>query len=576
MKALRASFVLDRRGIWALLFVAAFAALVLGYYHDRFWWPADDGAYAHVADRILGGEVLNRDVQDIHPGYVNFANALALRLFGDDLVSLRYPLAAMSFLQSCLIVLLLAQRGALVAAAAGVSMTALSLVQYLSPTANWYCLFLLIALICTLAWRPRESRWRLEIVGFLIVAIVLFRQLTGVIVGIGVLTFLLCEAPRGAGPGQRWLARALIAVMAGGLGAYLLAKTDLAALIMFGCWPLAILLWTWLKAAVPNRHVLGMLLRLSLGGIVALAPLLLYHTVHGSLGDWFDDSVISALSLSRLGFIGDESFLLLPIQGLRQVVAPTSAAGMLNGLFWTVLALLAAALGVMVLRALARGDEGGSAPHPLPFLATFHALVSLHYQIPIYLFYTVGLTLAGLLWMASASPSWRKGGTVALACALSAVGLYYHAAQPISRTLGGTLLGQRIALVPSDGLERSRLWVEADDVELYSALVDLVQRETPPGETILALPVNPELYYLSRRRNPFRFFSSALGIRNQAELDSALRTLESSPPKLVFHQPADKYNTAYSEAIMEFVKRHYERLESRGEFDIYRYPGRPR
>ncbi len=88
--------------------------------------------------------------------------------------------------------------------------------------------------------------------------------------------------------------------------------------------------------------------------------------------------------------------------------------------------------------------------------------------------------------------------------------------------------------------------------------------------------MNPELYYLSRRRNPFRFFSSALGIRNQAELDSALRTLESSPPKLVFHQPADKYNTAYSEAIMEFVKRHYERLESRGEFDIYRYPGRPR
>ena len=43
------SLVSRRADIMALVLAAAVCALVLGYYHDGFWWPADDGAYAHVA-----------------------------------------------------------------------------------------------------------------------------------------------------------------------------------------------------------------------------------------------------------------------------------------------------------------------------------------------------------------------------------------------------------------------------------------------------------------------------------------------------------------------------------------------
>ncbi len=122
-----------RRGrALGFLFVVGFTGLVLGHYHDRFWWPADDGAFAHVADRIVAGEVLNRDVQDIHLGYVNFANALALSTFGDAMVSQRYPLVALGFLQACLIFALFLPRGTLAAVAASVSMTALSFVQFLN------------------------------------------------------------------------------------------------------------------------------------------------------------------------------------------------------------------------------------------------------------------------------------------------------------------------------------------------------------------------------------------------------------------------------------------------------------
>ena len=73
--------------------------LLYGYY-DRFWYPPDEGNYAHVAQRILEGETLNLQVQDVHPGYINFVNAAALRLFGADLISLRYPLVLVGLIQA--------------------------------------------------------------------------------------------------------------------------------------------------------------------------------------------------------------------------------------------------------------------------------------------------------------------------------------------------------------------------------------------------------------------------------------------------------------------------------------------
>ncbi len=62
----------------------------------------DDGQMGHVADRLLAGEVLHRDIQDVRPGYVNFINAAALSIFGPSLVSLCYPLAIMALVPSVL------------------------------------------------------------------------------------------------------------------------------------------------------------------------------------------------------------------------------------------------------------------------------------------------------------------------------------------------------------------------------------------------------------------------------------------------------------------------------------------
>ena len=43
-------------------------ALILSIFHDQFWWPVDEGVYAYVAQRANAGDILNRDLIDLHAG----------------------------------------------------------------------------------------------------------------------------------------------------------------------------------------------------------------------------------------------------------------------------------------------------------------------------------------------------------------------------------------------------------------------------------------------------------------------------------------------------------------------------
>lgn len=558
-----------RLRVVAFLGVLALLASILWHFHDRFWAPSDDGAYAHVAERILAGEVLNRDVQDIHPGYINFVNALALKLFGLDLVSFRYPLIVMAFLQAALVFWLTIERGVWIAAAAALSLTSLSPVQFLNPSAHWYCLFFVILTIGCLTWWPQAGRLRFGCLGFLVMTVFLFRQLSGVITGIGLLAYLLAK-PSGpdAHKGSALFARLLCVIMAAGLALYILTNAGFLALALYGTWPLGLLACVGARTTVSNRDVLRFLSWMALGGLVASAPLLVYHGLNGSLEPWFKDTVVCALSLTRLDFIRSVDYLTLSVAGLHKAITSSNASAVVNGLFWFVLPLVGPTLGCVVLRSVHRDGSGSPGLAPLPFLAVFYSITSLHFQIHIYLYFSVGLCFVGLLWMLSRASLRHRRVCVAIAVLFSAVALYYHAAQPLHRRI---LEGQRIALVPNHGLDRCSLWIGPQDAELYPQLVALTDRECGPCDAILAIPFSPELYFLTRRRNPFRFFNTALGIIDQQGLSGALETLTSQPPKLVFYRPQDKYNTHYSLEMMRFVRQHYELLQRTGGFEIYRY-----
>ena len=141
--------VMTKRGLAGVVAMLATSWLLYSYY-DRFWYPPDEGNYAHVAQRILEGETLNLQVQDVHPGYINFLHAAALRVFGSDLISLRYPLVFVSLLQALVLFLVFPRHDPWRAAVATVALVALGAIQFLNPTAHWHCLALTIR-CCVLA-----------------------------------------------------------------------------------------------------------------------------------------------------------------------------------------------------------------------------------------------------------------------------------------------------------------------------------------------------------------------------------------------------------------------------------------
>jgi len=540
---------------------------ILLHFHDRFWWGPDEGAYAHVAERILQGEVLNGTVQDIHMGYVNFTNALALYVFGLDLVSLRYPLVVMTLIQCGLAFWWLSGRGHLVAFTAALVMSSLTLVQFLNPTAHWYALFLCMLTIALLSTEQRTRERTLELLGFLVVTLFLFRQLSGIFVAMGVLTFLLLQDQRTEHRHRALLARVLTLLMLGGLLFYLTKKTDLTAALLFGSGPVLLLVYVGTITRMEDRRLAGSLLRMGLGGLIASFPLIAYHWMHGSLTSWWADTVLSALRLTEMPFVDKPNYLGFGFMGLARALDGESFGTVVNGLFWMVLPLLPSMLALSMLAMLRQGCSVGRAA--LPVIAAFFALVSVHYQIPIYLFYTTALTATALLFLTAQDGRFSRLATVCFCVTLSLIGLVYQAGQPLSRDWIGTLEGHTDTPMAPSGLPHASLVLTEEDGALYRHLVEIIATRSSAGDYILTLPSNPELYFIAERRNPLRFFNAAHGMHDEGDLRNVEEILATHPPRLVFYLPEDKYNTPLVRQLMAGLKERYDLIEEREGFEVY-------
>lgn len=561
---------LARLGVAAVFGVALLVTFaVLLHFHDRFWSAPDEGAYAHVAERILAGETLSGTVQAVHLGYVSFLNALAFKIFGVDLVSLRYPLLAATLIQSALAFWLLAGRGVLTAFAGATAMSCLTFVQFLNPTAHWYALFLCVLIVALLSARPLERRGTVELLGFLLMMLFLFRPLSGVFAAMGVFAFLLLQDQRAPGRDRLILARGLALTLLVGLVLYLRAMTDVPAALMFGAGPALLLGYTFMSTRLGDKAAARWLLRMALGALVAATPLIAYHLSQGSLESWARDTLASVLSTAALDPLASPGFAALALQGLDQVFRGGGGAALLNGMFWFVLALLPACLAVLLLRGL--WQERPTARAALPIIACCFALVSVHSQAPLYLFFSTALTLAGLLFLGAEAGRHRfRALGLAVACLLlSAIGLTYQAGQPLTRGWSGILAGQTRTVVAPTGLSRAELTVAAEEAALYSLLLDLVETHSAAGDSILALPANPELYFLAQRRNPLRFFNAARGLHSTAELQRIEAGLAQDAPRLVFYRPHDPFVTPLVRRLMAGLRSRYHLLETAGGFEIY-------
>lgn len=553
-----------------LLVSVLFSACVLYVFHDLFWYGPDEGAYAHVAERMLNGEILGRDVKDIHAGYINYVNALAMAVFGETLLSMRYPLVLMGLIEAGLIYWLVAPSGRVIALVASVVFTSLSTVQYLNPTANWYALFITTVLIFLLDRHRNEAGPRLEVIGFLLITLFLFRQLSGVIVALGVVAWLICQFDDRASQ-RAVLGRGVLGIMALGLAGFLWSKTEIVGFLLFGIWPLGVLIFVLITVRISDRAMWRLIWRLSLGGLLAFVPLVAYHAVTGSIGDWFNDSFIAVLDVANFnfGWYG-WVFALAALNAARF----SSVHEVANSIFWFLLLSAPCVIGVVVWYRLFKDRGLQTVLPPVLFIPPFYGLVSItHYQIPIYLFYGAGLILAGLCFATGGSPKrvLRPAMSV-IGVFLSGVALYYQAAQPIGlhgRGLGEIVAGKRGAdwvTCPSD---RCGLRIQRNEALLYGELLSVIENDSKSGDTILVLPANPEVYFLSGRRSPLAFYNSALGITDEAQLAATLRAVEAQMPELVIYNPKDKYNTPLTQKLWAALKPRFVHKSEIGEFVVF-------
>jgi hypothetical protein len=553
--------------IWAAVSIALSSTLVW-YYHDQSWYPPDDGNYAHVAQRVMSGEILNLQVQDVHAGYINFLNAAALGIFGLDLVSLRYPLGCVAVLQASLIYVLIAPRDRAAALVAAVASITLGVIQFFNPTAHWYCGALTVALIVWMTRGPRHATWRYVGAGIFIGLIALFRQPSGLWVGMGVLSVSLAAATNGAAGLQTLYSRSLIALMLAVLVAYAIATGEPFGALLIASPPAAILAWMFVTSRTSNRATIGIVARLATGAMIAAVPLVAYHVVNNSISSWVHDIVITPATLTKLDFFGRNFYAAAVIAGAYQAVSNLEPNTLVNGLYWTAIPLLPLINSVGIFRSLQAKDRIDNLT--LPIIAAFYALVSLHFQIPIYLYYSAGVCLAAIVWQHAFGSRLRRTIWTTAAAGLAIVATVYHAGQPYSRTSLQILQGLRRTTPLAGGFERCGLRLDKEDREVYKSLILLIQREVPASGSIFAVPSDAELYFLASRRNPFRFYNTALGIQTSEDMVATMDLMTTQPPTVVTFRPKDKYNTPASWRIIEEVRARYDFIATIGEIEVYR------
>ncbi len=130
-------------GRFLFLLVWLVSAVYVFPFRLRGWIPTDEGAFSHAAERVLNGEMPHRDFPEIYTGGLTYWNALAFRVFGLRLTSLRLAVF-LCFLAFVPAVFAIASRfgSPLLAGLITLLAVAWSLPNYFAGSVSWYNLFL--------------------------------------------------------------------------------------------------------------------------------------------------------------------------------------------------------------------------------------------------------------------------------------------------------------------------------------------------------------------------------------------------------------------------------------------------
>jgi hypothetical protein len=187
-----------------LLFLIVFllSALYAAKNLNRGWIPSDEGTFGQSAERVLHGELPHKDFDEGYTGGLAYLHAIAFRVLGVNLASLRYVLY-LFFLAWVPAIYLAAVRfvSSPVASAVTFLAVAWSIPNYSAPMPSWYNLFFAtFGLVSILRYIETGNRGWLFIAGLCGGLSFLFKQ-TGLYFIAAVLLFLVFREQ--VAPGNR-------------------------------------------------------------------------------------------------------------------------------------------------------------------------------------------------------------------------------------------------------------------------------------------------------------------------------------------------------------------------------------
>lgn len=547
--------------ILSLTACIAASAAILFHFYNTFWYAPDDGVFAYVADLLVKGGVYGVTVHDIHPGYHALLNTALFRLFGADFVVLRYPLVLLCLLQAGMICHMLRARGPLISFLGGVTATAIGFVQYLSASPNWYALFFAVLCVFLLA-EYRDKKWLWPALGAIVGVTLLFRHPSGIFLGAGIAAYVISQSGPTAARAAKIAGMALSAVIIAGLVVYNALIGDMIVSVQIGLWPVVMMILLMMRGASLDAVAWRRLLLASAGGAAALLPMLMYQVVWGDLVIWFKSSFMTSPSILARTFFAERRYWNLPAVCLEILWKQRDMLALGAAAYWLLLYILPVAAGMRGIAAILK-----KAPHPALCIAPFFAYVSIYYQIPFYFFASAALMLLALLAPDEQAP--RPLTTYSQAAAMilvSAFALLFYAAAPIH-------LGTRND-TPAD-IPGVSLTIPKKSKETYERLLTLIESRSRKDDYIFAFPGNPELYFLSQRKNPLQYCCTPFEITSDEKLEEAKEQLLAHKPKIVIYRAVTIYRGPYEEALAAWLteKAGYRRIETiddidRGEYEI--------
>lgn len=575
---------------------------------ENGWIPHDEGTLAHAAERVLSGELPHRDFAEVYTGGLSYINAIAFRVMGTNLMSLRIVLFSLFLITVPAFYYLAYQFHRPVAAGLlALLAAAWSLPTYAAAMPSWYNLFLAVLGSAALVRHVNTSATKWVFVAGILGGVSCLVKITGLyFVAAGLLCMVFLSQESNERPSvansTRYasafiaLALLLFLVAVGLLVAPRLGWAEFLHFVVPSLAVVALLVRREWTCAAPMSRLTGMGLLVTTfmaGVILPIVVFVLPYLWTDSIAALVDGVFLAPGSRLASAAVRPPApgtlVSALPIIG---VLVLGRSAGLIRRtatyLLWCLLALCFFGAGdprvyrpiwesmrwlppIAVVTAtllLWRGaDHATSGTRKSLFimaaLVATTALIQYPFSAPVYFFYVgpiVVLLMGGVFLHRETHPRMMSGSLVAFYLMFTAMWIY-----------PGYLynMGSHFAYdtqTESFALQRAPLKVTAFDKWQYENVVSQLHAHAVGGY-VFAGPDAPEVYFLSGLRNPTRHifeFLSRTGDQERAILEA----LRQHDVHVVALKAAPEFSGPYSESMYRELARRFPNAVQIGRFHV--------